>query len=228
MDTTSKPNEGSDRPWARQSNTTAALSQAVCAVMASVGSVAKGSTNTFHKYSYASDADLLFAIQPEMATHGLHWRPVWIQREHIEVSGKNKYVTRIDAVFRLHHTSGEWMDYAMAGEGADAADKGVYKALTGTYKYLQRQAFAIPTGDNPEKDRRKPRESAQQKRKRQAKHDDAWDKERAWFHAAIRGHLWDHDTLWAECERGKGASSGRRSPTRRRGAQRSATNLCRG
>ena len=86
----------------------------------------------------------------------------------------------------------------------------MYKALTGTYKYLQRQAFAIPTGDNPEKDRRKPRESAQQKRKRQAKHDDAWDKERAWFHAAIRGHLWDHDTLWAECERGKGSIFGKK------------------
>ncbi len=152
--TTAKPNPDGDRPWCRQSQSTAEIVKAVCAAMKEVGVVAKTGWNAHSKYKYASDADLLFAIQPELVKQGLCWRCVWVGRDHDLTDGKMKYRTRVDVVYRLHHTSGEWMDYAVTGEGADNADKGVYKALTGAYKYLQRHAFSLPTGDDAENDGR--------------------------------------------------------------------------
>jgi hypothetical protein len=38
------------------------------------------------------------------------------------------------------------------GEGADSADKGAYKAMTGARKYAFRLLFNIPTGDDAERD----------------------------------------------------------------------------
>jgi len=49
----------------------------------------------------------------------------------------------------------------MAGSGFDTAEKTVYKAMTGAYKYFLRQLFCIETGDDPERDEL-PRESRQQ------------------------------------------------------------------
>jgi hypothetical protein len=38
------------------------------------------------------------------------------------------------------------------GEGQDAGDKAVYKAMTGALKYCLLKTFLIPTGDDPERD----------------------------------------------------------------------------
>jgi hypothetical protein len=36
------------------------------------------------------------------------------------------------------------------GDGADKTDKGIYKALTGAYKYMLMQVFGVIAGDDPE------------------------------------------------------------------------------
>ena len=46
------------------------------------------------------------------------------------------------------------MDYeilASSGQGADTQDKGVGKAMTYSFKYMLLRAFAIPTGEDPDK-----------------------------------------------------------------------------
>jgi hypothetical protein len=43
-----------------------------------------------------------------------------------------------------------------AGQGSDATDKGVYKAITGAVKYIFMKTFLIPTGDDPERDTKRP------------------------------------------------------------------------
>lgn len=122
------------------------LAAAVCAVMSEVGHVQKTGRNDHHKYSYASDADLLRALQPAMAKHGLMMAPV-------QVAWSNDG-DRVDliATYELRHASGESMQIQTAGSGIDKQDKAAYKAQTGCLKYALRQAFLIPTGDDAEAD----------------------------------------------------------------------------
>jgi hypothetical protein len=64
----------------------------------------------------------------------------------------------------LDGDTGEAWECKWLGCGQDAGDKGIYKALTGGYKYFLLQLFMIPTGDDPEKDTRKPKEQRQERR----------------------------------------------------------------
>lgn len=129
------------------------LTKAVCAVMADVKNVEKTGQNDFHRYAYASEADLLRALQPAMAQHGLMMAPVKIDVSYVEETGKQGDQVRCDAVvtYRLQHTSGESIEVVALGQGSDKADKAAYKAMTGALKYALRQTFLIPTGDDPDK-----------------------------------------------------------------------------
>lgn len=132
------------------------LTAAVCAVMLEVGIVEKGGTNDFHGYKYASEFDLSVALQPAMARNGLCMVPVAMALVRSEGpktrSGKPQYITEGPVTYELRHTSGESVRIVAWGCGIDGEDKGAYKAMTGAYKYALREAFLIPTGDDPDKD----------------------------------------------------------------------------
>ena len=51
------------------------LAKAVCQVMAEVSYIPQTGDNTFHRYKYATDADLLTVLQPAMAAAGLAMLP---------------------------------------------------------------------------------------------------------------------------------------------------------
>ena len=143
------------------------LAEAVSAVIGEVGTVEKSGKNTFHRYDYASDADLLRALQPLLATHGLMMAPIRIDRvdEDGPKTGKGKpqTLTHVAVTYLLAHKSGEWLHVQSRGTGIDGEDKGIFKALTGALKYAVRGAFLVPTGDDPEQDR--PRQQQRQQPK---------------------------------------------------------------
>lgn len=129
------------------------LLSAIADVMKEVGYVRKSGTNAFHKYRYASEADLLAVLRPAMVTNGL----ILIPRV-TSVSGPDDHgITHVTIAYDLAHRSGEIMPNAviMAGQGGDknsrgVGDKGVYKAITGANKYALFKLFQIETGDDPE------------------------------------------------------------------------------
>lgn len=132
---------------------TAGLVAAVNAVMLEVPAVPKTGENQFHHYRYASDFDLMSAVQPAMARHGLMLVPVTMTSTTIDTGkGKQNFRTDVLGTYRLQHISGEHIDIQMPGSGVDDGDKGVYKALTGALKYVLTQVFCLPRGDDPEKD----------------------------------------------------------------------------
>jgi hypothetical protein len=51
------------------------LGAAICAIMSEVRGVEKTGFNAAQKYAYASDADLLVALQPKCAEHGIFIYP---------------------------------------------------------------------------------------------------------------------------------------------------------
>lgn len=135
------------------------LAAAVCRVMAAVTHVDKTGENAFHRYKYASESDLLFALQPAMAANGLALLPVGADFERVPGPetgrGKAQWVTQGTMSYLLCHESGEEVKLQVPCSGIDGEDKGAYKAATGALKYALRQAFLIPTGDDPDADRKR-------------------------------------------------------------------------
>ena len=129
-----------------QSESIGALVSAIGAVMAEVGYVRGTGKNSHHKYNYTSDEDLAAAVQPALAKHGVAIFPVACQ---LDRSGDRCVIVQ---TWRVAHSSGEWMQIEIAGEGVDKQDKGTAKALTGARKYLLRLLFCIPTGDDIERE----------------------------------------------------------------------------
>ena len=50
--------------------------------------------------------------------------------------------------------SGQELSGSAVGQGTDKGDKGVYKAITGAIKYIYMKSFNIPTGDDPENEKK--------------------------------------------------------------------------
>jgi hypothetical protein len=148
----------------------AKIASAIHAVMQDVPYVQKTGKNEFHRYRYASEADLLDKLRPALIKHGLILIP-----SAQEASPADQYgnVT-IRVEYTLIHKDGDvWPEKIGAiGCGNDRSkdgkvgDKGVYKALTGANKYLLFKLFQIETGDDPEQDaihEQQPTEKPQQK-----------------------------------------------------------------
>ncbi len=140
-------------------------------VMAEVDRIPKNGRNDFHKYDYATEADIVSAVRAAMAKRQLMLVPSVVSKE-LRTDGKSPIVVLTVRFSAMDGESGEVITFDVVGEGQDAGDKGSYKAMTGATKYALLKLFLIPTGDDPEEDERpssrgnhqtQPRESAQPK-----------------------------------------------------------------
>lgn len=125
-------------------------------VMKEVQYIQKRGFNNFHKYSYATEADVNDHVRESLAKRNVIMIPnvkTHSYREHTNNSGKKEYIVTVEVEFTFHDgDTGETMTFTTFGEGQDAGDKGTYKAITGAQKYALMKAFMIPTGDDPEAD----------------------------------------------------------------------------
>jgi hypothetical protein len=129
--------------------------QAIAHVMAKVGSVEKRGRNDFHKYDYATAADVAHALQQIMAEYGL----VIVQRE---IGVNHDHETGILAVryeFTVMHRSGDALEpVQMTGMSRARDSKGGFddkaanKCHTAARKYFLLGLFQIPSGDFPDPD----------------------------------------------------------------------------
>jgi hypothetical protein len=185
---------------------TGKLAGAVCAVMMAVRFIPETGVNQFHKYKYASDEDLLSALQPAMAEHGLALVPSGIDIRTVEHSpdrkGSPQWRTELVVTYDLLHISGESARVQAPGSGIDGEDKGAYKAMTGALKYALRHLFLVPTGDDAERQREEAapkgrgkgkadRETDEQRAARQAKHHPSWQDDAPAFFVALREAVGD-------------------------------------
>lgn len=135
---------------------TGKLAAAICEVMAAVPYIQQTGHNKHGRYHYASDADLMSALQPAMVDAGLALVPTGAFCEMSEHSPTkaNAAQWRADLIqtFTLLHTSGESIDIQTVGCGTDGQDKAPYMAMTGAIKYALRQLFLVPTGEDAEHD----------------------------------------------------------------------------
>lgn len=136
---------------------TESILKAINEVMAEVGNVKKTGKNKFQGYDYASEADVLNAIRPEMVKAGLLLLPSVVNEPRIVEAttdkGKTNFMAYVSIEYTLAHISGEvWPEkFRTEGCGMDTQDKAVSKAMTSAQKYFLLKFFLMPTGDDPDK-----------------------------------------------------------------------------
>lgn len=132
------------------------LAKKLAQVMQQVKYIQKTGFNTYHKYTYATEADVNEKIREELAKLNVVMMPSMEGhsiREHTNRNGNTEYIICVDMSFTfIDGDSGETFTIKMSGEGQDPGDKGIYKAISGAQKYALMKAFMIPTGDDPEQD----------------------------------------------------------------------------
>lgn len=125
-------------------------------VMKQVKYIEKRGFNKFHKYSYATESDVSDAVRDLLAEQNVIMLPDVIKhevREHTNRHNNIEYISTVKVKFTfIDGETGESLSIHSVGEGQDAGDKGVYKAITGATKYALMKVFMIPTGDDPESD----------------------------------------------------------------------------
>ena len=132
---------------------------AMCAAMEMIGNVKKGGHNSHMNYAFASEQDLLLAVQPALTAAGLaiekkdseiiKYELIQGKRQKWHVLIKYTYEFVLGAGHAVNADNYR-LQHIAYGSGEDHADKAVAKAQTMAFKYLLRNAFAIPTGDDPD------------------------------------------------------------------------------
>jgi hypothetical protein len=114
------------------------------------GQVAYGNT----RYNYLSEEKITSELRKAFVEVGLVVYPVKMEilgEREVDTKNGRAIVTNILATYRIQDAeSGEYVEVQALGEGMDNGDKNVNKAMTGAFKYMQRQSFMIPTGDDPD------------------------------------------------------------------------------
>ena len=133
-----------------------AIAKKLVRVMADCAYVQKSGTNDFHRYKYATAADVLEKVNASLVKHGV---AVTAQAELIDLREVTTAKGNIERLATVRTTltlvdsdSGEAMVSSGIGSGQDPGDKASMKASTASLKYAWMTTLAIATGDDPEAD----------------------------------------------------------------------------
>lgn len=132
------------------------LASKLVEVMKSCKYVTKNGLNTFHKYKYATSADVLEKVNSALTKQGIATvvLPEIVKDEVVTTSKGNAehLVTVKIEITLIDKDSGETATFRGFGSGQDASDKAIMKAQTAALKYAYMLSLAIATGDDPEAD----------------------------------------------------------------------------
>lgn len=132
------------------------VAKKICEVMKKVEYLQKDGRVEFGRtrYSFLSEEKITTETRKAMAEVGLILYPINMEildKEEITTKNGTARAFAIKVTYRIQDTeSEEYIDVQALGEGMDSGDKALNKAMTGAFKYAQRQSFMIPTGDDPD------------------------------------------------------------------------------
>lgn len=116
------------------------------------GYVQKDGNNAFHKYRYASAANILGHVNDALTKAGLAVVETLPEIVSETGTGKDRVVTARMTLTVGDTETTERATFRGLGSGMDSGDKAVMKAITAATKYAWMGAFSISTGDDPEAD----------------------------------------------------------------------------
>ena len=125
-------------------------------VMADCAYIQKNGSNEFHRYKYATAADVLEKVNASLVKHGI---AVTAQAELIDLrdvvtqkGNTERLATMKTTLTLIDAESGETVSCSGIGSGQDPGDKAAMKACTASLKYAWMMTLAMATGDDPEAD----------------------------------------------------------------------------
>jgi len=115
----------------------------------------KDGHNDKQNYNFLSDKQITLEVGKLLEKHNVvvthSSRIESCVPENTTNSGSMMFLTTVYVDYTFWDVdSGESISGCVVGQGADTGDKGVYKAITGAFKYLYVKTFNIPTQDDPE------------------------------------------------------------------------------
>ena len=126
-------------------------------VMRDCSHVAKNGSNDFHKYKYATAADVLEKVNAALTKNGIASVvvPNLLSMQTVTTAkGNSEQLATVEVVITLIDCeSGESLTLKGLGSGQDPSDKSIAKAQTMAIKYAYLNSLAIATNDDPEADR---------------------------------------------------------------------------
>lgn len=138
------------------------LYQKLLAVHKAVDTIPKRGRNDFHKYSYATEADIL-SIKEKINGNGLVVLPTMAGQETGFTPGGKNWA-KVTITFRVVDVeTGECLESQFTGYAEDSFDKAIYKATTGANKYFYLKFFGMATGDDPENESQVPAQNSVRK-----------------------------------------------------------------
>lgn len=148
-----------------------AIHSRLVAIMAELPEIGKTAWNAQQKFHYRSHDDVLNALNPLLVKHGVHVVPRVLERitdTRTTKSGSTMYEVNLHVEFTFwaataadsgadDHAAGDFVVASAVvasawGEGTDLGDKATNKAMTGAFKNVLAQVFAISTGDTSDPD----------------------------------------------------------------------------
>lgn len=125
-------------------------------VMHECAYVAKTGSNDFHRYKYATSADVMGKVNASLTRHGIASivSPTLLSVQEVTTAkGNTERLATVEVTVTLIDSeSGESFAIKGLGSGQDAGDKALAKAQTMALKYCYMASLAIATGDDPEAD----------------------------------------------------------------------------
>ncbi|QPC83761.1 ERF family protein [Phototrophicus methaneseepsis] len=123
----------------------------MASIMGELKRLPKNGYNSYHRYEYATDADVLDTIRQKMAEYNIAFFASMVDHNYEEITtndGKTAYhiIVKLEFTFACGDT-GQTMTLSWRGESIDTNDKGTSKAATTGEKYFLLKTFMLSTGD---------------------------------------------------------------------------------
>jgi hypothetical protein len=133
----------------------------MAAIASECAFVEKDGINAFHKYNYASAANVLAHVNRACARHNV--APVVDPEIVSSEETKSGRLVTVRARVTVHDgDSDAKLSFSGLGSGQDTGDKAIMKAETAAIKYAWMLTLSISTGDDPEADESTDRRAAGQ------------------------------------------------------------------
>lgn len=132
---------------------------AITAELQTVGKNLTVDTGKGKSYKAVSERDIIDAVKPIEAKHGVYSYPVsrdtfdsQLLETETQYGKKTTFYTRIKTVYRFVNVDdpNDYIDTEVFSVGIDSQDKGDGKAMTYGDKYALMKAYKISTGDDPD------------------------------------------------------------------------------
>lgn len=131
-------------------------------VLADLPAIGKNQKNVQQGFMFRGVDDVLNALNPILAKHGVFYVPDVLERIYSQrptKGGSIMHTVDLHVRYRFYGPKGDYVEASGWGEGTDNGDKATNKAMTGAQKYVLFQVFAISTEEARDQDRDVPEDT---------------------------------------------------------------------